>query len=164
MSEEEAIQLLGIFLAFISATDQRSFRQWWLSFRSGFLAVAYPTPAGITSYSGQPSNLCSRPMSLLHALILPMLTDWIKNPLHSRTLLQMTSAEASPAPDKPGEVDSDTAQFLADLCGQLITSLPMSESSATTVRHAVQLYHNIVMVLSLLHLTASRRLIVLTTH
>jgi hypothetical protein len=173
MSEEEAVQLLGIFLAFInSVNDRRSFRNWWVSFRSRFLEVAYPTPAGtrIRSLSvdawlsADPSLPSRRPNSLLH-IILCMLVDWTQNPVHARAMLlrspggggdqqhkhkhkQQGGTEQTSVDDaeEDSTVDNDTAQFLLDLCCHMCTSLSFTDETMPILRPVMQLYYNLAMV------------------
>jgi hypothetical protein len=179
MDEEEAVQLLGIFLAFVNSTsDRRSFRMWWVPFRSQFLEVAYPTPAGTRLrslsvdawLSSDSSPRSRRPNSMLH-IILCMLVDWTKHPHHARAMLlrNRPSGEQQRPPQEEGDiektkeeeegsaddseqeqeaVDNDTAQYLLDLCGHLCTTLPLVDESLPMLRPLMQLYHNLAVVLA----------------
>ncbi len=179
MDEEEAVQLLGIFLAFVNSTsDRRSFRMWWVPFRSRFLEVAYPTPAGTRLrslsvdawLSTDSSPRSRRPNSMLH--IIPcMLVDWTKHPHHARAMLlrNRPAGEQQRPPQEEGDiektkeeeegsaddseqeqeaVDNDTAQYLLDLCGHLCTTLPLVDESLPMLRPLMQLYHNLAVVLA----------------
>lgn len=117
MDEEEAVQLLGIFLAFVNSTsDRRSFRMWWVPFRSRFLEVAYPTPAGTRLrslsvdawLSSDSSPRSRRPNSMLH-IILCMLVDWTKHPHHARAMLLLNrpSGEQQRPPQEEGEEEME---------------------------------------------------------
>ncbi len=112
---DETVQLLDIFLMFVSCrTDETSFRQWWKAFHSQFLDFIYGEWQNSRSIRGSKSDKSCIVGSLhVHISVASMLSDWLRHPLHSGSLLLQ----------EDGQLCSETLEFLVGFCDRLLSSL-----------------------------------------
>lgn len=168
------MELLGVFLAFVSSTgDGPSFRRWWISFRTQFLETAYPTPSGARPRSLSLVGAADEvlPSSPLHPVIFSILTDWTESPLPAKAIFfrPATSAgenggskeeeeekgkeQGQEVDPSKGEVeeeevveDDESIQFLFGLCGHQCTSLTLEDESVSVLQPAMRFYRSLVRV------------------